>query len=157
MRLRTIRPEFVEFVPEVLAPGVLYISIPFATATHSCACGCAEKVVTPIRPTDWSVIWDGETVSLDPSIGNWSFPCQSHYWIRRNRLVWAGRWSREDIEAGREKDRSIKLRYFRGRGRKREPSPVQNRAADRRLSDSSLIDARRPRERWDRPPEDSPP
>ncbi|MFC4855982.1 DUF6527 family protein [Actinophytocola glycyrrhizae] len=24
--------------------------------------------------------FNGETVSLSPSIGNWSFPCRSHYY-----------------------------------------------------------------------------
>jgi hypothetical protein len=113
MRIRSLRPEFVQFVPGVLDPGVLYISVPFATASHGCACGCAEKVVTPIRPTDWSLTWDGETVSLHPSIGNWSLPCRSHYWIRRNRIIWASAWSRQEVEAGREKDRRAKKSYFR--------------------------------------------
>jgi hypothetical protein len=105
LRIRTLRPEFVEFVPDALEPGVLYISVPYATASHACACGCAEKVVTPIRPTDWSVLWDGETVSLRPSIGNWSLPCRSHYWIRNNRVIWAAGWSQQEVEAARERDR----------------------------------------------------
>jgi len=28
-------------------------------------------------------------VSLAPSIGNWSFPCNSHYWITGNEVRWA--------------------------------------------------------------------
>ena len=47
----------------------------------------------------------GETISLDPSIGNWNFRCQSHYWIRRNRAIWAPRWSRKEIDAARAHDR----------------------------------------------------
>jgi hypothetical protein len=106
-----IRPEFVRFVPDVLESGVLYISVQYATAVHACACGCAEKVVTPIRPTDWSLIWDGETISLRPSIGNWSLPCRSHYWIRENRIIWATGWSQQEIEAGREQDRLAREAY----------------------------------------------
>lgn len=30
---------------------------------------------------------------LRPSVGNWSFPCQSHYWIDNGRVRWAGRMS----------------------------------------------------------------
>ena len=104
--MRTIlRPEFGEFLPEKLTEGVLYISIPYATTAHACACGCGQQVVAPLSPTDWRLIFDGETVSLEPSIGNWSFPCQSHYWIEHNRVRQTGRWSKAEIARGRERDR----------------------------------------------------
>lgn len=114
MRRKLIRPKFVDFVPEVIEEGVLYISIPYATATHKCACGCGEEVVTPIRPTDWMLTWNGETVTLYPSIGNWSLPCKSHYWIEENKVIWARRWTKSEIEAGRSDDRKAKARYYRG-------------------------------------------
>jgi hypothetical protein len=107
-----LKYEFVEFIPENLEQATIYISIRFATASHLCLCGCGNKVVTPIRPTDWKLIFDGKTVSLDPSIGNWSFPCQSHYWIRNNRVKWAPKWSREEIERERHSDHRAKERYF---------------------------------------------
>src|SRR5688572_11055762 len=44
-------------------------------------------------------------VSLSPSIGNWSFPCQSHYWIENNRLRWAAAMSPESIKAVQRWDR----------------------------------------------------
>ena len=71
-----------------------------------------EGVVTPLRPTDWQLTYDGESVSLYPSIGNWSFPCQSHYWIDRSKVRWAGQMSREQIDAGRAQDRNAKENYF---------------------------------------------
>ncbi|MGH7913588.1 MAG: DUF6527 family protein [Candidatus Binataceae bacterium] len=101
----SLEPQFVEFLPEKLDEGVLYISIPYATTAHLCACGCREEVVAPLSPTDWRLTFDGETVSLEPSIGNWSFACQSHYWIEGNRVDWAPRWSKEKIARGREHDR----------------------------------------------------
>ncbi len=107
-----LKHEFVEFIPDELEQGTLYISIRFATASHLCCCGCGNKVVTPIRPTDWKLIFDGKTVSLYPSIGNWSFPCQSHYWIRNNRIEWAPKWSQEQIAHGRLRDSSVKQDYF---------------------------------------------
>lgn len=85
-RLTSIRPEFVEFIPKELEEGVLYISISYLTAVHRCACGCGSKITTPIRPARWRFTYDGESVSLHPSIGNWSYPCQSHYWIERDRV-----------------------------------------------------------------------
>lgn len=102
--------QFVEFIPERLQDGVLYVSVAYATAAHKCCCGCGHEVVTPLTPTDWKLIFDGETVSLDPSIGNWSFPCKSHYWIRCNNVQWAERWTREQIDAGRVRDATLKGR-----------------------------------------------
>jgi hypothetical protein len=119
MKRKLIRPEFVEFVPDVMQEGVLYISIPYRTASHKCACGCGEIVVTPIRPTDWTLMWNGETVTLNPSVGNWSLPCQSHYLIVENRIIWARRWSASEIDAGRAKDRRMKVGYYSRLQRKR--------------------------------------
>jgi hypothetical protein len=119
MRQKQIRPEFVEFIPDEVENGVLYISTRYATATHKCACGCGEIVVTPVRPTDWTLMWNGETITLNPSIGNWSLPCRSHYWIVENRIVWARKWSPREIDAGRAKDRSAKARYYGGLQRRR--------------------------------------
>jgi hypothetical protein len=104
--------QFAEFIPTELEQGRLYISIPYATATHLCACGCGEKVITPFTPTDWSLIYDGETASLKPSIGNWSFPCRSHYVISRNRVRWAEDWSKGKVKSGRARDRRIKGQQF---------------------------------------------
>lgn len=85
-----LRHEFVTSVPNELEHAVLYVSMPYATAIHLCACGCGAEVVTPISPSDWQLQYDGESVTLTPSIGNWRLPCRSHYWIRRNRIIWAG-------------------------------------------------------------------
>jgi hypothetical protein len=104
--------EFVEYIPDDLKVGTLYVSITFATAVHKCCCGCGNEVVTPLSPTDWKITFDGESISLDPSIGNWSFDCRSHYWIENSTVRWARRWSREQIDAGRAHDRLAKKRYF---------------------------------------------
>jgi hypothetical protein len=111
-RAVAVKHEFVEYVPAELTDGLVYVSIPFATAVHKCCCGCGNQVVTPITPTDWKLIFDGETISLDPSIGNWSFPCRSHYWIRRNQVKWAEQWSQREVEAGRAHDRHAKRKYY---------------------------------------------
>jgi Family of unknown function (DUF6527) len=100
-RITTLTPEFIELAPPELQVGVLYVSMRYSTAIHRCCCGCGRKVVTPLSPTDWQLFFDGDSVSLTPSIGNWSFKCQSHYWIRKNRVEWAPRWTRKKIEAGR--------------------------------------------------------
>ena len=125
--------EFVEFVPNELAQDTLYISIPFATAVHLCACGCGSKVVTPIHPTGWQLLFDGDTVSLQPSIGNWSFRCRSHYWIRNDRVVWALSMTQEEIERGRRRDRQLIDDYFG------ESSPQNLPAASKRGKRRSLF------------------
>lgn len=113
-QIAALRHEFVEFIPDELEHGTIYVSMRFATASHLCACGCGNKVVTPIRPTDWKLIFDGKTISLDPSIGNWSFPCKSHYWIRNNEVIGAPRWSQTRIDLVRHRDDQAKQAYFDG-------------------------------------------
>lgn len=107
-----LRYEFVEHIPSDLKDGTIYVSMAYATAVHKCCCGCGNEVVTPFSPTDWKLIFDGESISLHPSIGNWSFDCKSHYFIRRNRVIWVPKWSQEEINIGRARDRSAKKRYF---------------------------------------------
>ncbi|MGZ4276490.1 MAG: DUF6527 family protein [Solirubrobacteraceae bacterium] len=101
-----------EFVPESLEPNTLYISMEYGTVVHACLCGCGERVVTPLTPVDWHLTFDGETVSLSRSVGNWSFPCQSHYWIERSRVHWAGAWSKAKIRANRASDLDVKGRFY---------------------------------------------
>lgn len=107
-----ISHEFVEFIPDRLEDETLYMSIEYATAQHNCLCGCGNRVITPLTPTDWSITYDGETVSLSPSVGNWSFACRSHYWIRRDRVTWAAKFSQEKINAVRATDKKAKHRYY---------------------------------------------
>jgi Family of unknown function (DUF6527) len=115
MKLAAIVPEFVEYVPEKLEPGKLYVSMKYATAAHLCACGCGREVTTPLSPTDWRLQFDGEAVTLEPSIGNWVFDCRSHYWIRANRIRWSGALSAQQISAIRQRDKALKDAYYKRR------------------------------------------
>lgn len=96
-----LEPCFVEGVPETLVDGRLYISIRFKTTSHLCACGCGERVVAKLNPNDWNMLYNGRDITLHPSIGNWSFECRSHYFVRKNKIVWAGDMTLEQIERGR--------------------------------------------------------
>jgi Family of unknown function (DUF6527) len=60
MRYARLAHEFVDHIPDVLDPGVLYVSMKYATAAHRCCCGCGLEVVTPFTPTDWKLTFDGE-------------------------------------------------------------------------------------------------
>lgn len=113
MRHHTLEHRFVRNVPRELEPGVLYISMEYATAVHSCCCGCGDRVVTPFTPTDWRMTFDGESISLHPSVGNWNQKCRSHYVIQRNRVLEAGPWSNAQVEAERRRDKKAKAAHYR--------------------------------------------
>jgi hypothetical protein len=104
-RVTHLQPEFVEFMPESFEGGALYISRRYSTASHLCCCGCGLRVVTPLNPAKWSLSESNGTVSLHPSIGNWSFPCKSHYWIVGNGVHWARAMSPAAIAEVRARDR----------------------------------------------------
>lgn len=112
IRHKTVRHEFIESVPAEREEGVIYVSIPFATAVHNCLCGCGMKVVTPIKPHKWVLTYDGETIGLDPSVGNWSFPCQSHYVIRRGRVIGSGPMDKGEVAAVRARDESLRQQHY---------------------------------------------
>ncbi len=114
MRRKRLDHQFVDVVPDLLKDGVLYISLTYNTALHKCCCGCGNEVVTPISPVDWTLGYDGQSITLEPSIGNYSFDCKSHYWITHNRVEWVPAPSSQRIEADREADRRKRVEYFQG-------------------------------------------
>lgn len=109
--------KFVKHVPEKLEDGVLYISIDYSSVIHKCCCGCGEEVVTPLSPTDWKLIYDGDSVSLYPSIGNWSSKCKSHYFITNSKVQWAPKWTQSQIKRGRKQDELNKKEYYKRKNR----------------------------------------
>jgi len=111
-KLMTIRPEFVEFVPEELEYGVVYISMEYSVVAHLCCSGCGLKVVTPLHPSQWKLTFDGETVSLSPSVGNGELPCNSHYVIRNNQVRWAPPLTKAQTRATQAKDRKTAIQHF---------------------------------------------
>jgi len=104
--------QFVEHVPKLLEDGVVYVSIGFGTVIHNCCCGCGDKVVTPLTPVDWAVVYDGQTISLYPSIGRWDAPCRSHYWIRNDRVIWSDKWSKGRINNLKRHEVELRDDYF---------------------------------------------
>lgn len=115
--------EFVKAIPARLEERTLYVSMDYATVSHKCCCGCGLEVVTPLSPTDWKLSYDGRGVSLHPSIGNWSFACQSHYWIKEGKAIWAGAMSKDQIDSVRSYDRIAKRRHYDGGATAKEATP----------------------------------
>jgi hypothetical protein len=134
MRATSFKHKFVTTVPDSLEDGVLYVAMDYRTVVHKCFCGCGSEVATALSPTDWKLTYDGVSVSLYPSIGNWALDCQSHYWIDRNAVKWAGQWSKEQIEAGRAHDRMAKNQYHSRPATRSEKQESQPRARKKGFS-----------------------
>lgn len=129
MKRTTIIPQFVELMPREIQDGVLYISQKYSTASHNCCCGCGMKVVTPLSPARWQLHCEGNLVTLFPSIGNWNFSCRSHYWIKRNRVVWAGAMTNWEIRLVKERDEQDVVRYLAHKNaRKSMQTAVQSKS-----------------------------
>lgn len=87
-----ILPEFVDEIPGEIREGYLYLCLSYNAVIHKCACGCGEIISTPLdKKHGWVMQYDGEEVTLSPSIGNGSYKCRSHYFIRENKIVWLGK------------------------------------------------------------------
>jgi len=107
-----LEPRFVKGVPRELEPGVLYVSMEYATVVHSCCCGCGLEVATPLSPTHWELNFNGEAISLWPSVGNWNLPCQSHYVVRKNKVLEGESWSPARIRAAQQREQAARDRYY---------------------------------------------
>jgi hypothetical protein len=113
VKVTVLRPEYVEHLPEQLEQGVLYICEAFDATAHKCCCGCGEDVYNKLGPARWRLIkLPDASVTLYPSIGNWNYPCRSHYWIRSNRVIDAGWMSARAITAAQRDDRRERDRYL---------------------------------------------
>jgi hypothetical protein len=81
-------PVYVQYIPAQLEEGKIYISKEFECSVHNCLCGCGEKTVLPLAPElgGWTLIEHADgRISFTPSVGNFQFPCKSHYIITKNR------------------------------------------------------------------------
>lgn len=78
----------VKYIPEILEDGILYFSEEYKTVIHLCPCGCKNKVVTAIGKIWWHLFEENSEITLSPSVGNFQFPCKSHYFIRNNEIIY---------------------------------------------------------------------
>lgn len=112
MKVEFVVPKHVAQLPEQLQEGVFYICEEFSLTAHKCCCGCGEDVYNKLNPAKWRLtkMRDGR-ISLDPSIGNWKYACQAHYWIRGNRVIDAGPLTGAEIEVVQRRDLRDRDRY----------------------------------------------
>lgn len=132
MRRNSFVHEFVDYMPHDPQEGVIYVSIRFRTVVHRCACGCGTKIATPLSPANWKLTYDGDSISMSPSVGGWGLPCRSHYWISSNEIRWSTQWTDAQIAAGRTHDDSERLEYFERRSATSSLRPKPKR--DRRVT-----------------------
>lgn len=136
----TLTPQSVEYIPEQLSEGVLYICEQYKTVAHKCCCGCGEEVITPLSPAEWSIRKEGNKVTLHPSIGNWSFRCESHYWIRRNQVIWAKAMTQQQIKRVRVRDAADKAKQIKFINEHKEQQvPIKSSYLEQTQSNKSII------------------
>ncbi|MES2784289.1 MAG: DUF6527 family protein [Pseudomonadota bacterium] len=129
MKIAQFAPRYLDSFPRPLEEGVLYISRKFSMAGHHCACGCGQEVMTPLKPTQWSLSESPSgDVTLYPSIGNWGFPCRSHYWIRRNKVVWSYEMTESEIELNRRRDQATREAYYEQRNKASRPASADQKS-----------------------------
>ena len=56
--------------------------------------------------------FDGESITMKPSVNNSGFECESHYFILRNRVKWAPRLHPYRVATVRLNDRKAKDAYY---------------------------------------------
>jgi hypothetical protein len=117
--VNTIALQRVKYIPKELSSGILYVSDEYAVAGHLCACGCGNKVITPLAPAEWTISEHNGRPTLRPSIGNWQLPCRSHYLITDGYIQWAAQWSDAQILAGRRAEEQRRQAYYDSKDRER--------------------------------------
>jgi len=111
-RRSTLVHEFVDFIPDQLEQGVIYVALEYGAVVHLCCDGCGERVSTPLHPAQWKLIFDGETISLRPSVGSSSLACKSHYSIEQGRVQWYRPLSSQEAATDRDKDLAAVDKHF---------------------------------------------
>lgn len=94
-------------MPAEFEAGILYVSKEFGIAGHLCACGCGNRIMTPLGAAEWAIKTKNDRISMWPSIGNGQLQCKSHYIIRNSKIIWCHSmtddWTKTDLERAEKK------------------------------------------------------
>ena len=120
---------FVEAIPkpDAIQDGHLYISLKYNMTSHRCASGCGQLVPLPLSPADWSLSYNGDTVSLSPSIGNGVLACRSHYFIRDSKVVCASDMSSAQAQQQQAVDSERLKQHMEDRDKERQATSFTQR------------------------------
>lgn len=125
-----IQIHFVDSIPraDAIEDGHLYISLKYNMTSHRCASGCGQLVPLPLSPADWALTYNGDTVSLSPSIGNGVLDCHSHYFIRDSQVIWASDMSASQARQQQAADAELLKRHIEERAENKHKAPLLKRA-----------------------------
>lgn len=92
LRKVTIEPVFLtDTLPEYkdMEENKIYISEKYNSCSHKCLCGCGMETYMMFNRDGSTKHWDlvkenNGTISIIGSVGNYNFPCKSHYIITKN-------------------------------------------------------------------------
>jgi Family of unknown function (DUF6527) len=101
----------VERFPKILDDGVVYWSQEFEMSAHKCACGCGDVIYLPVDPANYKISVSERGITLRPSVGNWGV-CDAHYLITNGEVVWAQKWSPEEIKTSRAREDARRAVYY---------------------------------------------
>ena len=130
VKMERIELSKVRFLPKLMEEGVLYVSVEYGIAGHLCPCGCKNKIMTPLDPTEWSFQDATDGPTLYPSIGNWQLPCKSHYWITNGDIEWSYEWSAEEILAGSLFEERKRKAYYKDLEERQIKKSIYRRVLD---------------------------
>ena len=119
--------KFIDIIPIEIENNVLYISLKYNVTKHLCPCGCGSEIVATLSPVRYQLYYDGKTVSLTPSFGNWLHECKSHYLIKKDKVVWANPMSKNKMEAVIKKDKKEIKEYINKKKTKNLSEPVSKK------------------------------
>jgi len=89
MRMNELKLVEVEFIPDKIELGNIYVSEEYNVSKHLCPCGCGNEVVlTLIKSIGWTHKIEEGRFTCSPSVGSYNLACKSHYYIRNNKVLW---------------------------------------------------------------------
>ena len=109
-----LTPIFVRAIPafENLKQGNLYVSMKYGVVVNFCPCGCGDLSEFTLAPERWWLAYDGETVSLFPSIGNSRLKCRSHYWIENSRVRWCNPMGAAEVATAQKREEYVRNKKY---------------------------------------------
>lgn len=88
MKITKIQIKNVGIIPNDLEEWVLYLSERYWLSKHKCFCWCGSDVVLTLDRWSHYIHFMDWTLTVSPSIGSFSIPCNSHYFIKNNTIEW---------------------------------------------------------------------
>lgn len=81
-------------VPDHIDKTIFIVGSTPKWVIFDCPCDRGHRLSVPLMKSvspHWRLTRHGKTISLWPSISVTDGPCDSHFWLRKNRVEWA-RW-----------------------------------------------------------------